>query len=308
MVESHEDHDLCGWRVRSAIGLPELPRWRGDAREPDITIAIGKVPALKESVFAAPFVQVDADRRARLVVNGIADFLVEEGRQVTVAPHLPIDAPDIRLFLLGSAFGFLCHQRGVLPIHAATVEIDGEAVMLAGPSGAGKSTLADAFWRRGHAVLSDDVSPIDMSRGDGLVLPSLRRIRLWSDSIVNAGWQESDMERCREGMKKFSRSIAGGAELRPLPPRAIVHLRRQSDKFGGGRFSRLRGRPAAEEFRQQIYRWRSLVGIAGKSMAKTCAALAAGRFSQHFILERPVSFGQLDTVVDDIVATVRAAR
>jgi len=36
-----------------------------------------------------------------------------------------------------------------MPLHAATVEIDGEAVSFAGASGAGKSTLAAAFLRRG---------------------------------------------------------------------------------------------------------------------------------------------------------------
>ena len=40
----------------------------------------------------------------------------------------------------------------------------------------------------------------------------------------------------------------------------------------------------------------------------TRSALAASHFPQHFIMERPLSFDRLDSVVDDIVATVRAAR
>ena len=308
MADQRADYDLCGWRVASAIALPDLPPWAGDMRAPDVTIGIGEVPTFERTVLTTPLVQIAPDGRARFEVTGIGNFLVEEGKRITVAPLLPLDAPDIRLFLLGSGFGFLCHQRGVLPIHAASVDIDGEAVVLAGASGAGKSTLAAAFWRRGHAVLSDDVSPIDLSAGASLILPSLRRIRLWSDSVKHAGWQSIQMERCRAGLEKFSRSIASDVRPLPLPPRAIVHLRRQPDTFGGSRFRRLRGRAAAEEFRRQIYRWRSLVGIAGKTGAMTRSALAASRFPQHFIMERPVSFDRLDSVVDDIVATVRAAR
>jgi hypothetical protein len=308
MTELSPDFDLCGWRVASAIALPDLPRWVGDARVPDVTVEIGTVPTFEHAVMTTPMLQIDGEGRARFGINGVADYIVENGRRITIAPQAPIDSPDIRLFLLGSGFGLLCHQRGVLPIHASTVEIDGEAVLLAGPSGAGKSTLAAAFLRRGHAVLSDDVSPLDLSSVEPVILPSLRRIRLWSDSIVDAGWNKQDMERCRAGLEKFSRSIGGETSVKPLTPRAIFHLRRQSDKSDGSRFRRLRGRPAAEEFRRQIYRWRSLVGFAGKAAALTRAAIAASRFPQHFIVERALNYSQLDAVVDDIIATVRAAR
>jgi hypothetical protein len=259
-------------------------------------------------VMATPMLQIDGEGRARFGINGVADYLVESGRRITIAPQAPIDSPDIRLFLLGSGFGLLCHQRGVLPIHASTVEIDGEAVLLAGASGAGKSTLAAAFLRRGHAVLSDDVSPLELSGAASVILPSLRRIRLWSDSIVNAGWSKQEMERCRAGLEKFSRSIGGETSAAPLTPRAIFHLRRQSDKSNGARFRRLRGRPAAEEFRRQIYRWRSLVGFVGRAGAMARSAIAASRIPQHFIVERPMNYTQLDAAVDDIIGTVRAAR
>jgi hypothetical protein len=300
------DYDLCGWRVASATPLPDLPRWNGDARAPDVTITVGDIAPFDAPVMTTPLVQIDGRGRARFGVEGVADYLVEEGRRITIAPAGAVDTPDVRLFLLGSGLGYLCHQRGVLPLHAATVEIDGEAVSFAGHSGAGKSTLADAFARRGHRVLSDDVSPIDIERG--VVLPSLRRIRLWSDSIDNAGWDAAAMERCREGLEKFSRSLHDAPAAEPLRPRAIFHLRRQWDKLGGARFRRLRGRPAAEEFRRQVYRWRSLVGMAGVSGAMARSATAAARFPHHFVFDRALNFDQLDSAVDDILATVRASR
>lgn len=298
------DYDLCGWRVASEIALPDLPRWDGDARPAEVTIAIGDVPPFPAPIMTTPLVQVDAAGRARFGVDGVADFLVEQGRRITVAPLLPADSSDIRLFLLGSGFGYLCHQRGVVPLHAATVDIDGEAVSFAGPSGAGKSTLADAFARRGHRILSDDVSPLDTGRG--LVLPSLRRIRLWADALDNAGFETAALERCRAGLEKYSRSLNGTPRAEPLRPRALFHLRRGSEKSGSN-FRRLRGRAAVEQVRRQIYRWYSLVGLVGDLEAMSRTTAAAAHIPNHFVLERPLVFGQLEQLVDDIVATVRAS-
>jgi hypothetical protein len=301
-----DDYDLCGWRVASAVPLPDLPRWQGDGRAPDVTIALGEVPTFEAPIATTPLVQIDDAGRARFGVEGVADYLIEEGRRITIAPVLPADSSDIRLFLLGSGLGYLCHQRGVVPLHAATVEIDGEAVAFSGPSGAGKSTLADAFARRGHRVLSDDVSPVDLTQG--VILPSLQRIRMWADSLDNAGFDTTALERCRIGLEKYSRSLKDAAQAEALPPRAIFHLRRHAEKRGGASFRRLRGRAAAEQFRRQVYRWRSLVGLVGKPEAMARSAGAAACIPNHFIIERRLAYGQLDELVDDILATVRASR
>lgn len=302
------DYDLCGWRVASAITLPDLPHWTGDDRAADVVIAIGEALPLDAPTMTTPLVAIDAMGRARFSVAGVADYLVEGGRRITVAPVGSAHSPDVRLFLLGSGLGYLCHQRGVLPIHGATIAIDGEAVILAGPSGIGKSTLADAFARRGHVVLSDDVSPVQVGAQGALVLPSVRRIRLWRDAIDNARWDSGALEQCREGLEKYSRSLKDQPPLGPLPSRAIFHLRRQWDKHGGASFRRLRGRAAGDEFYRQVYRWRSLVGIAGESGAMARALQAAAGVPHHFIVERALSFDRLEAAVDDIVATVRASR
>lgn len=306
MADIGVHYDLCGWRVASEIALPDLPRWDGDARAPEVTITIGEVPPLDDPITTTPLVQVDAAGRARFGVDGVADYLVEQGQRITVAPILSADSSDVRLFLLGSGFGYLCHQRGMVPLHAATIEVDGEAVSFAGSSGAGKSTLADAFARRGHRVLSDDVSPVDTTRG--LILPSLRRIRLWADSLDNAGFDIATLERCRAGLEKYSRSLSDAPRAEPLPPRALFHLGRRQQKGSGPSFRRLRGRPAVEQFRRQVYRWRSLVGLVGDFEAVRRTAAAAAQIPNHFLLERPMTFEQLDELVDDIVATVRALR
>ena len=305
---AHGDYALCGWRVASAIALPDLPRWSSDARVPDVTIVLGEVPIMDAPVFQTALVQIDAQGRARFGMDAVADYLVARGAQITVAPRTALEDPAIRLFLLGSGLGFLCHQRGVLPLHAASAVVDGSAICFAGASGSGKSTLIDAFARRGYAILSDDVSPLDTSDGASRILPSLRRIRMWRDSLVNAGWSPDDTERCRAGLEKFSRTLRGDEAPDAVPPGALVHLRTHPNGEDRARFTRLRGRDAVEELRRQVYRWRSLVGMVGVPIAMARTAAAAAAFPLHFTLEREMDFAQLDALVDEIVATVRAAR
>jgi len=307
------DYALCGWRVASEIALPDLPRWSGDARAPDVTIAFGEVPTMADPVLQTALVQIDAEGRARFGIDAVADYLVEDGTRITIAPRIGRDDPAIRLFLLGSGLGFLCHQRGVLPLHAASVIVDGTAICFAGASGSGKSTLVDAFARRGYAVLSDDVSPVDVSGTAPHILPSLRRIRLWSDSLANGGWSPDEAERCREGLEKFSRSLRDDASPGSVQPGAIFHLRHLSKRDdakrdGRARFTRLRGSDAAEEFRRQVYRWRSLVGMVGVPGAMARTVTAAAAFPLHFTLDRVFAFAALDALIDEIVATVRAER
>ena len=299
-------YDLCGWHVSSAIPLPDLPVWRGAPGTADVTLVLGDVPELEDRVMTTPFLQVARDGRMRFVADKVAAYRIENGNRITIAPQISPEAAEVRLFLLGTAFGCLCHQRGVVPIHGSTVVIDGTAVVFAGDSGAGKSTLADGFARRGYPILADDVSTLDLSAPRGLVLPNLRRIKLWRDAIDHAGWPQSDLERCREGMEKFSRALHD-APPGPFPPGALFHLRRHSARQPRAVFRRLRGRAAAQEFERQIYRGRALGALAGKAGAMARSMRAASVFPHHFIVERAIDFAHFEAGIDDIVNTVRAA-
>jgi hypothetical protein len=81
--------------------------------------------------------------------------------------------------LLGQALSFALVKKGLEPLHATTVVVNGEAVALLGNSGFGKSSLAACFLATGHRVLTDDLLVLQ-SFGDGfMAYPGPPRIKLF---------------------------------------------------------------------------------------------------------------------------------
>lgn len=68
-------------------------------------------------------------------------------------------------------------HRGDLSLHAAAVEIDGGAVVLAAPSRFGKTTLAFAFHERGFRLLSEDLVCYRPATQEIVPGPALARLR-----------------------------------------------------------------------------------------------------------------------------------
>jgi hypothetical protein len=289
------DYRLCSWKVRSELPLPELLPWTGDAARPaDIDIVVGEVPPPPPApVFSSPFTQIDAEGRARLDVAGVAAFLVTGGNRIVVAPRIAGDSPDIGLFLLGSAFGFLCHQRELVPLHAACLEIDGRAIAFAGPSGAGKSTLAASLIARGHRLLADDVTVIDPAGGGATVLPSFPRMKLWRDSLDALGLEPGRRLRSKEELEKFEHRVPASAFRADDIPLAMVCHLRAAPASGMREPYRLTGVSAVDMVRQNIYRRRILKAMAGPAaLSHRAEALAAA--AAQVMLYRPVNFAEAE--------------
>jgi hypothetical protein len=239
------DYVLCGWRVRSMLALPELWPWPGSAEAPvDIEIAAGQVPEQSDAgIGIERWLTVRADGAVFLTVPDVVRILVEGGRCITVDVLGAEENSDWRLFLLGSAVGYLCHQRSAFPLHAASLSIGERTVALAGASGAGKSTLAMALLRRGHRLLSDDLTVLTQDGQNVYVQPAFPRLKLWRDALDAFGEDASELPNVRAGIEKFdlrprdsfdptTRRLdttiflcAGTAPtLRPVPAKAAIPL------------------------------------------------------------------------------------
>ena len=89
-------------------------------------------------------------------------FTVHGGNELIVPSVREATAKSIAAIVIGTALAHLCHQRGLVPLHAATVLRNGRAIALAGSWGIGKSTLLDAFVRAGHRFMSDDLCAVEL--------------------------------------------------------------------------------------------------------------------------------------------------
>lgn len=216
---------LCGWRVASELPLPELLDWDGDDRRPDLTVCFGEVgESLPGGREVSPLLQLGHDGTCLLEVPSVGRFRVAPSGEITIARREEASEAELRLFLLGSVLGVVCHQRGLLPLHASSVAIEGGAVAFCGASGMGKSTLALNFSRRGHALVCDDVCVVD----DGApprVRPAFPRLKLWRDTIENAALSPEGLERNRRGQEKFHYRAPQAGERAVLPLRALFLLR-----------------------------------------------------------------------------------
>lgn len=103
--------------------------------------------------------------------------------RIGTAPTGPPEAWEHRL--LAVAVPILLAERGELALHAAVVDIGGQAVLFCGPPGAGKSTLAAAFAAAGHGVLSEDGALLERQGERWIAWPGAAGARL---RRADAGW------------------------------------------------------------------------------------------------------------------------
>ena len=221
------DYCLFGLRVRSELALPELfPGNRTGS--PDVTITLGRIEGGSRDAGlhivdgAVMFVAPDAGR-----------YRIANGTDILVEPKEGVPDRNVRLYLLGSAFGALLHQRGLLPLHANAVEIGGRAFAFMAAQGEGKSTLAAWFHDQGHALVADDVCVVRFDKGSPMVLPGLPRLRLWEDAIGHLGRDLAGLERSYVGDQEWNKYDLAVARERAsssdLPLGAVYLIERGDD-------------------------------------------------------------------------------
>lgn len=302
------DKQLMGWRVRSAVPLPDLLDWTGDDRDPDIRIRLAD--DLSDGAGwcrFSPAVWIGPANEMLLRIPDVAAFLVEGGNLVTIQPVMPVDAPDIRAFLLGTVLAVLCFNRGVLPLHASAVEMAGGAVLVAGNSGLGKSSLAAEMHRRGARLLSDDLCALDFQgREQPLVWPAFPRMKLWRDSAEHLGLPTGGAEQSRAELEKYHIVVASdGFRAEPSPISLLVVLERH---FTPQPFELvpIHGLAAMQQ-RHVVHRWR--LGEALGHGALIFHGLAALARSVPMVgLRRPDGLGHLSALADAVTAQLGLGR
>ncbi len=161
-------------------------------------------------------------------VDGVGTFFIRQGCEIVIDPKEYVDWDQLRIFLLGPIFAILLRQRDLLVLHASAVKIGECAVAFMGGSGWGKSTLVTAFHQRGHAVLTDDVMPLQMDGDVPLVLPSYPQFKLCPDAAASFG-KEAELAPIFRGAGKLAYTFTDGFQPTPLPLHRIYILGKGDD-------------------------------------------------------------------------------
>lgn len=93
-----------------------------------------------------------------------------------------------------------------------------------GGQGWGKSTLAAAFHVRGHGMLTDDVTAIQMDSGHPMVLPAFPQLKLWPNSVVALGDIPESLPVVHPDLTKRALRVTSGFAHAPLPLKRIYVL------------------------------------------------------------------------------------
>lgn len=292
------DYSLFGLHIRSDLRLPEL-RAVTLASDPQVNVRLGPVASVGQSGF------VPIKGGAQLTIDEIARYVITEGSTITIDREADVPDANVRLYLLGSAMGILLHQRGLLPLHANAVEIDGKAYAFTGASGAGKSTLAAWFHDHGHRIIADDVCAINFDAAQApFVAPGLPRLRLWREALERSGRNAAGFDRSYAGddnWDKYDVPLRQG-EAAPAPvPLGGIYVLAKGDALA---ITRLQGVEATEAIFANTYRGAHVaaVGDVGKHW-QSCVRLAT-----HTPIFQLVRAWGLDRLADDIPALVAHIR
>jgi hypothetical protein len=163
--------------------------------------------------------------RYHLWIGGTGWFQVDPGAAtVTVPRSAPGDVRrEARLWGVPAALCFV--RRGDLPLHAATVDVDGSAVAFAAPGRFGKTTMAAAFLSAGHRVLSEDLTCCRLGPSPQ-VIPGPAALRLRVDSSEHFDLPHAEvLARDPDRLHLTMRGPLRGSGA-PVPLRAVVFLRK----------------------------------------------------------------------------------
>ncbi|WP_152435160.1 hypothetical protein [Erythrobacter sp. THAF29] len=216
----------------------------------------GDVPDSIEAVAQGVTYQLRPDELLLDIPDGTR-MHVKEGREIVYSRGPDAGDRDIILFLLGTAWGALCYQRGLIPIHASAVLAGGKIAAFTGYSGAGKSTMAANLALRGYPFFTDDTLIFDPSaKGDGAIcFAGQKQLKLWGDAIDKTGAEALDPVREANAIDKFYAVPPGQSEIAVAPLTRLFLLKRAlGDATELNTLTELPPAEALQAIRRNLYR------------------------------------------------------
>ncbi|MDA3954034.1 MAG: hypothetical protein PF485_10320, partial [Bacteroidales bacterium] len=242
-----------GLIFKSAFEVPELLLSEGF---PDVELILGKTPGHLNEITKQGVKYQATKNEFLLEVDHIARYYVKDGNKVVVELLKDEADKEVRLFLLGSAFGALFLQRGLLPIHGSTVKFGNSATIFTGLSGVGKSSIAAHFVNQGFQALADDISVVN---NDLKVVPGFPSLKIWNDVLRNLEIKNDSLMEIRPNIKKFQLPISDNYFTEFLPLKNVVIL--STKNSSGFDIEELTGIKKFNAVKSNTYRYRFVKGL-----------------------------------------------
>lgn len=238
------------------------------ANNADVSVSRGNVPeTLPDNASMAPAYQATRDEFLLEIPNGLR-FYVRGGEEIRYDHPDDVTTREVQLFLLGSAWGALCYQRHLLPLHASAVIHGDDVYAFTGNSGAGKSTLSAALSKRGHAFFSDDVLIVDPATlGEtSLCYAGQKDLKLWSDALEMTKAAKKSPVRDDEDFDKFYADPEAYSDVSSGKLKELYLLVSASSRTGGDDyvFEPVKGALSAKRLYGAVYRRRFAQDIVGQ--------------------------------------------
>lgn len=205
---------------------------------------VAETRRVKNPLFADDYWQMNQNEFA-MQVEGVANFYALNGKEIEYTPVDDASPESIQLYLNGSVYGAILHQRHILPMHGSSFAVKGNGVMLCGESGTGKSSLTAAFSLNDFNFLTDDISPVVFIENVPYILALSDRIKLWDDSLNHLDLDKSELKRISPDTEKYYYKIEKG-NSDPVSLKIIymlsIHDHNETiitEVSGSGRFSSL---------------------------------------------------------------------
>lgn len=152
-------YDVYGLQISSPIELKEL-RVSTETTCDNSCIRLVSRPIHHESPLPTsdkPVIFEASQNTFFCHVLGVGRYLVEREGTISIDLETNCNNTLFKTFLYGSVLSSAVYFRGLLPLHASAVEINGKAVAFCGDSGAGKSTTSAIFQQAGYPIIADDI-------------------------------------------------------------------------------------------------------------------------------------------------------
>lgn len=192
--------------------------------EADVIISLENIdiPHIKPLINGKNFKVIDNE--IYIFWDDVGTLKVHEGKKISINLSENRDEIFLRSILLGNALGTLMHQRGLLVLHASSVNIKGQSIAFLGDVGYGKSTTALAFNDTGYPLISDDILPVQIKTNSNIVFPGYPRLKLSSNVILHRDDDLNKYTKIYKKSSKYSFSLDNKFSLDPLPLKRIYIL------------------------------------------------------------------------------------